>query len=49
MIKFYVVYDGLMTEYKDVQELSIHLSEKKINLIRFDDYQFWEKVKSKIL
>ena len=44
-----VVYDGLMTEYKDVQELSIHLSEKKINLIRFDDYQFWEKVKSKIL
>lgn len=44
-----VVYDGLMSEYKDVQELVIQLSEKKINLIRFDDYRFWEKVKSKIL
>ena len=38
-----------MTEYKDVKELIIRLSRKKINLIRFDDYQFWEKVKSKFL
>ena len=44
-----VGYDGLMTEYKDVKELNIRLSRKKINLIRFDDYQFWEKVKSKFL
>lgn len=44
-----VVYDGLMREYTDVRELTIQLSRKKINLIRFDDYQFWEKVKSKFL
>ncbi len=44
-----VVYDGLMTEYSHVEELVIRLSRKKINLMRFDDYQFWEKVKSKFL
>lgn len=44
-----IVYDGLMTEYENVLELTIKLSRKKINLIRFDDYQFWEKVKSKFL
>ncbi|MBR5128929.1 MAG: NAD(+)/NADH kinase [Firmicutes bacterium] len=44
-----VIYDGMMTEYEDVEEISIFLSRKKINLIRFDDYQFWEKVKSKFL
>ena len=44
-----VIYDGMMSEYEDVEEISIYLSRKKINLIRFDDYQFWEKVKSKFL
>lgn len=44
-----IIYDGMMSEYKNIREIVIHLSRKKINLIRFDDYQFWEKVKSKFL
>lgn len=44
-----VIYDGMMQEYTNVKEISVYLSRKKINLIRFDDYQFWEKVKSKFL
>lgn len=44
-----VIYDGMMTDYKNIKEISICLSRKKINLVRFDDYQFWEKVKSKFL
>ena len=44
-----IIYDGMMSEYENITELSIGLSRKKINLIRFDDYQFWEKVKSKFL
>ena len=44
-----VTYDGMLAEYENVAELSMRLSRKKINLIRFDDYQFWEKVKSKFL
>ena len=44
-----VIYDGMMSEYENIEEISIYLSRKKINLIRFDDYQFWEKVKSKFL
>ena len=44
-----VTYDGMLAEYEDVIELSMRLSRKKINLIRFDDYRFWEKVKNKFL
>ena len=44
-----VTYDGMLAEYENVIELSMKLSRKKINLIRFDDYRFWEKVKSKFL
>jgi NAD+ kinase len=44
-----IVYDGMVAEYDNIQELSIYLSRKKINLVRFDDYQFWGKVKSKFL
>ncbi|MEE0796293.1 MAG: NAD(+)/NADH kinase [Anaerovoracaceae bacterium] len=44
-----VTYDGMLAEYEGVTELSMQLSRKKINLVRFDDYQFWEKVKSKFL
>ncbi len=44
-----VTYDGMQVEYKNIVDLSIQLSRKKINLIRFDDYRFWEKVKSKFL
>ncbi len=44
-----VLYDGMMTKYDDVEEITIRLSKKTINLVRFDDYRFWEKVKSKFL
>lgn len=44
-----VVYDGLVTDYENVNEMTIQFSRKKINLMRFDDYRFWETVKSKFL
>ncbi len=44
-----ILYDGMMTKYDEVEEITIQLSRKTINLVRFDDYRFWEKVKSKFL
>lgn len=44
-----LVYDGFITEYKDVEQVTFSKSDKSINLVRFDNYQFWEKVKSKFL
>ncbi len=44
-----ITYDGMLEEYNNVKEITLYLSRKKINLIRFDNYQFWEKVKSKFL
>lgn len=44
-----ITYDGMLEEYRDIEELTLYLSRKKINLIRFDNYQFWETVKSKFL
>ena len=40
---------GMLEEYNNVKEITLYLSRKKINLISFDNYQFWEKVKSKFL
>ncbi len=41
--------DGLQYIYEKVIEIKVTMSEKKVHLLRFDDYDFWNKVKSKFL
>ncbi|OLR54811.1 NAD(+) kinase [Hornefia porci] len=41
--------DGYTTEYSDVREMTVDYSDIKVNLIRFEGYDFWTKVKSKFL
>ncbi|MBQ0078692.1 MAG: NAD(+)/NADH kinase [Eubacterium sp.] len=45
----FVVNDGIENVYTDVKEISVDVSDKTIKLIRFKDYHFWSKVKSKFL
>lgn len=44
-----IVYDGYTKNYNNVQEVSVGFSDIKINLMRFEGYDFWTKVKSKFL
>lgn len=44
-----VVYDGGLTEYLNVSEIKISLSQKKVNMVRFTGQHFWDKCKSKFL
>ncbi len=44
-----VTYDGNKSVYEDVVEIKLMLSDTKIRLLRFEDYDFWTKVKSKFL
>lgn len=47
--KTYIITDGNETEYKRVSNIRIGFSDKVIKLIRFEGYDFWNKVKSKFL
>lgn len=47
--KIFVVNDGIENVYSDVKEIAVDVSDKTIKLIRFKDYHFWSKVKSKFL
>ncbi|MDY2959649.1 MAG: NAD(+)/NADH kinase [Hornefia sp.] len=44
-----IIRDGYKNEYTDVREITISTSDKKINLIRSKDFDFWSKVNSKLL
>ncbi|MDD6044022.1 MAG: NAD(+)/NADH kinase [Eubacteriaceae bacterium] len=44
-----LVYDGFNVEYDDIDEIEIGFSDVSVNLMRFDNYDFWRKVKSKFL
>ena len=44
-----VVYDGFHVEYDDVEEIEVGFSDVSVNLMRFENYDFWRKVKSKFL
>lgn len=44
-----IVYDGFSAKYDDVASMDVSMGEKKINLIRFEEYNFWRKVKDKFL
>lgn len=44
-----VIRDGYKNEYTNVEEVVISTYDKKINLIRSIDFDFWSKVNSKLL
>ena len=44
-----VVNDGFSVEYDDVVEIEVGFSDVSVNLMRFENYDFWRKVKSKFL
>lgn len=46
---FEISYDGIKEVYEDIEEISLSLSKSKINLLRFPNYDFWTKVKNKLL
>lgn len=45
----FIITDGMETTYKNVSNIRIGFSDKVIKLIRFEGYDFWNKVKSKFL
>ena len=44
-----VIFDGRQATYDDVKSITMELSTRKVNLVRFDDSNFWNKVKDKFL
>ncbi|MGN0708857.1 MAG: NAD(+)/NADH kinase [Anaerovoracaceae bacterium] len=44
-----IEYDGFFQRYKDVEKMTVSLSDKKLRLVRLDSYDFWTKVKEKYL
>ncbi|MCQ2546691.1 MAG: NAD(+)/NADH kinase [Clostridia bacterium] len=47
--RIYITNDGIETGYSNVKEIEVSASDKHVNLIRFNDYDFWNKVKDKFL
>lgn len=44
-----IVTDGTEHRYNEIVEVQVKLSELKIKLLRFKEYNFWNKVKEKFL
>lgn len=44
-----ITSDGFSEILNEVEDIDIHFSPKQINLMRFENYDFWKKVKSKFL
>ncbi len=42
-----IIIDGVEYSYKDVTEITVDLAEQEVQLVRFQNYDFWNKVKSK--
>ena len=47
--KISIISDGVDYDYYDVDEIKIEFAQKIVNLLRFESYEFWAKVKSKFL
>jgi len=41
--------DGIEHSFENLKEVRIEISDKVVNLLRFESYDFWNKVKSKFL
>ena len=44
-----IAVDGIEYKYDDVKEINISLAGTAVNLLRFEGYDFWNKVKTKFL
>lgn len=44
-----VVFDGVEDKCESVKSITLNLSRRKINLIRYSEISFWDKVKTKFL
>ncbi|NLD10727.1 MAG: NAD(+)/NADH kinase [Clostridiales bacterium] len=44
-----IIYDGFRETYDNARSLTVSFSDIKVNLLRFEGYDFWTKVKSKFL
>ncbi|MGL4484840.1 MAG: NAD(+)/NADH kinase [Anaerovoracaceae bacterium] len=47
--KTLVINDGIEHSFKDVKSIRIEKGEEIVNLLRFESYDFWNKVKTKFL
>lgn len=45
----FLLNDGIEHAYEQVRQIKIEFSETIVNLIRFQSYDFWDKVKTKFL
>ncbi|MDO4352850.1 MAG: NAD(+)/NADH kinase, partial [Clostridia bacterium] len=45
----YIDNDGYETRYENVKNIRIEFADKIVQLLRFDTYDFWNKVKTKFL
>ena len=44
-----VAVDGIEYKYDNIKEINISMAETFVNLLRFEGYDFWNKVKTKFL
>jgi len=44
-----IVADGMESGHDGIEEIFIEFSDSKVKLLRFENYDFWNKVKSKFL
>lgn len=44
-----IIADGICSIYEDVANVKVVVSKDKVNLLRFETYDFWNKVKTKFL
>ncbi len=45
----FILNDGTETEYSNVKKIDVMISETYVQLMRFKNYDFWNKVKTKFL
>lgn len=47
--RVFIFNDGIESGYSNVKEIQVKGSDKTVHLMRFKDYDFWNKVKTKFL
>ena len=47
--RIFILNDGIQTSYSDIRQIRVMISNITVHLMRFRDYDFWDKVKSKFL
>ncbi len=45
----YVIADGFETEFQDIEKITVEYSPTVVRMVRFEGYDFWNKVKTKFL